>query len=185
MRHKGSRVIDTRHHRRRVTPNQHDVRELADLQAPDLRLHMNSMCNGVPLEVFDGFRAAMVKDRAQFFIDVLAGPFFGFNRPNAHVSQGKIWSWWQQGQLCGFKAAYDCIKAFSETDTSEYLRNADIPILILHGTDDQVVPIDASARRAIKLCKKATLKEFPGAPHALPDVSADKVNQELLNFLQS
>ena len=86
--------------------------------------------DGVPLDVFDSFRAAMVKDRAQFFIDVPSGPFFGFNRPNAQVSQGKIWSWWQQGMQCGFKAAYDCIKAFSETDTTEDLRNADIPILV-------------------------------------------------------
>ena len=86
--------------------------------------------NGVPLEVFDGFRAAMVKDRAQFFIDVPTGPFFGFKRPDAQVSQGKIWAWWQQGQLCGLKAAYDCIKAFSETDTSEDIRNADIPNLV-------------------------------------------------------
>jgi non-heme chloroperoxidase len=85
---------------------------------------------GVPLETFDSFRAAMVKDRSQFFIDVPSGPFFGFNRPGADVSQGKIWSWWKQGMQCGFKAAYDCIKAFSETDTSEDLRGADIPILV-------------------------------------------------------
>lgn len=85
---------------------------------------------GVPLDVFDSFRDAMIKDRAQFFIDVPSGPFFGFNRPDASVSKGKIWSWWQQGMHCGFKAAYDCIKAFSETDTSEDLRNADIPILV-------------------------------------------------------
>lgn len=85
---------------------------------------------GVPLEVFDSFRGAMVKDRSQFFIDVPSGPFFGFNRPGADVSQGKIWSWWKQGMQCGFKAAYDCIKAFSETDTSEDLRGADIPILV-------------------------------------------------------
>ncbi|KIX97799.1 uncharacterized protein Z520_06577 [Fonsecaea multimorphosa CBS 102226] len=141
--------------------------------------------DGVPLDVFDSFRASMLKDRAKFFIDVPSGPFFGFNRPNAQVSQGKIWSWWQQGMLCGFNAAYECIKAFSETDTSEDLRNADIPILILHGTDDQVVPIDAAGRRAVKLCKKGTLKEFPGAPHALPTICVDEVNQELLKFLQS
>jgi non-heme chloroperoxidase len=88
---------------------------------------------GVPLEVFDSFREAMVKDRAQFFIDVPTGPFFGFNRPNATVSQGKIWSWWQQGMRCDFKATYDCIKAFSETDTTEDLRSADIPILVSDG----------------------------------------------------
>ncbi|OQV01304.1 hypothetical protein CLAIMM_06685 [Cladophialophora immunda] len=123
--------------------------------------------DGVPMDVFDSFRSAMLKDRAAFFID------------------GKIWSWWQQGMLCGFNAAYECIKAFSETDTSEDLRNADIPILVLHGTDDQVVPIDAAGRRAVKLCKKGTLKEFPGAPHALPTICADEVSQELLKFLQS
>ncbi|KAK5064351.1 hypothetical protein LTR84_000184 [Exophiala bonariae] len=139
---------------------------------------------GVPLEVFDSFREAMVKDRAQFFIDVPTGPFFGFNRPNATVSQGKIWSWWQQGMRCDFKATYDCIKAFSETDTTEDLRSADIPILILHGTDDQVVPIETSGRRAVQFCKHGTLKEYPGAPHALPTICAPEVNQDILKFIQ-
>ena len=140
---------------------------------------------GIPKETFDSFREAMVKDRARFFIDVPSGPFFGFNRPNADVSQGKIWSWWQQGMTCGFKNAYDCIAAFSETDFTDDLKSIDIPVLVLHGDDDQVVPIDASGRKTVKLLKKGTLKEFPGAPHALPTICVDEVNQELLKFLES
>ncbi|KPI42417.1 Non-heme chloroperoxidase [Cyphellophora attinorum] len=148
-------------------------------------LKTDTNATGVDISVFDGFRAAMNKDRAQFFLDVPTGPFFGFNREGAEISQGRIQDWWRQGMNCSFKAAYDCIKAFSETDTSEDLKKVDIPILILHGTDDQVVPIDTSARRAIKLCKTGTIKEFPGAPHALPSICADEVNQALLEFLQS
>ncbi|KAM0718442.1 hypothetical protein Q7P37_005512 [Cladosporium fusiforme] len=140
---------------------------------------------GVPLSTFDSFREAMIKDRSKFFIDVPSGPFFGFNRPNANVSQGKIWSWWQQGMQCGFKNAYDSIKAFSETDFTQDLEGIDIPVLVLHGDDDQVVPIDVSARKTIKLLKKGTLKEIPGAPHALPTINVDEVNKELLEFLNS
>jgi non-heme chloroperoxidase len=140
---------------------------------------------GVPIETLDSFRTAMLQDRSKFFIDIPTGPFFGFNRPGANVSQGKIWSWWQQGMTAGFKNAFDCIKAFSETDTSDDLKKADIPILVLHGDDDQVVPIDAAGRRAVKFCKNGTLKVYPGAPHALPTICVDKVNQDLLEFLES
>jgi len=140
---------------------------------------------GLPIEVFDGFRAAMIKDRAQFFIDVPAGPFFGFNRPGAKVSQGLIDSWYQQGMMCGFKNAYDCITVFSETDLTEDLKKLDIPVLILHGEDDQIVPIGASAHLGIKLLKKGTFKEYPGGAHALPNTAVDEVNQDLLAFLQS
>lgn len=138
---------------------------------------------GVPLETFDSFREAMIKDRSRFFIDVPSGPFFGFNRPHTKLSQGRIWSWWQQGMQCGFKNAYDSIKAFSETDFTRDLQTIDVPVLVLHGDDDQVVPIDASARKTIKLLKKGTLKEIPGAPHALPAMNAEEVNAELLAFL--
>ena len=127
----------------------------------------------------------MIKNRAQFFLDVPTGPFFGFNRPNATVSQGLIDSWWQQGMMCGFKNAYDCVKAFSETDFTEDMKKVDIPVLLLHGTDDQIVPIDASARSGVKLLKNATLKEYPGGQHALPNLEAQKVNEDLLAFLQS
>lgn len=152
---------------------------------PPLLVKTDKSPNGVPLETFDSFREAMIKDRAAFFIDVPSGPFFGFNRKGANISQGKIWSWWQQGMQCGFKNAYDCIKAFSETDFTEDLKSIDIPVLVLHGDDDQVVPIDASGRRSVELLKKGTLKEFKGAPHALPTICVHEVNQALLEFIKS
>jgi non-heme chloroperoxidase len=151
---------------------------------PPLMVKTDQNPGGLPIEVFDGFRAAMVKDRAQFFYDVPNGPFFGFNRENAKVSQGLIQSWWDQGMMCGFKAAYDCIKAFSETDFTEDLKKMDIPVLILHGDDDQVVPVGASAQNSSKLVPQGTLKIYPGAPHALPNTHVDEVNQELLAFLE-
>ncbi|KAN0119467.1 Alpha/beta hydrolase protein [Hyaloscypha variabilis] len=141
--------------------------------------------NGLPISVFDGFRTAMTTDRAQFFLDVPTGPFFGFNLPGAKSSQGLIQSWWQQGMLCGFKGAYDCIKAFSETDFTEDLKSIDIPVLLLHGEADQIVPIKAAALESIKLLKKGTLKIYPGGAHALPNTAIDEVNEDLLNFLQS
>ncbi|KAH8819376.1 Alpha/beta hydrolase protein [Xylogone sp. PMI_703] len=152
---------------------------------PPVMVKKASNPGGTPIEVFDSFRAAMEKDRAQFFLDVPTGPFFGFNRPGAKVSQGLIQSWWLQGMLCGYKAAYDCIKAFSETDMTEDMKKIDIPVLILHGDDDQVVPIGASAHEGIKLLKHGTLKVYPGAPHALPNICIDEVNQDLLTFLKS
>lgn len=152
---------------------------------PPLLVKTDSSPDGVPLETLNSFRDAMIKDRSQFFIDVPSGPFFGFNRSNAQTSQGLIWKWWQQGMTCGFKNAYDCIKAFSETDFTEDLKGIEIPVLVLHGDDDQVVPIDAAGRRSAKLVKNGTLKEFPGAPHALPTICIEEVNRELLQFLQS
>ncbi|OIW26631.1 putative alpha/beta fold family hydrolase [Coniochaeta ligniaria NRRL 30616] len=139
---------------------------------------------GTPLSVFDGFRAAMVQNRAQFFLDVPTGPFFGFNRPNATVSQGLIDSWWSQGMAAGFVNAYECIKAFSETDFTEDLKKMDIPVLVLHGSDDQIVPIQASALAAIKLLSQGTLKIIPGGPHALPNIYAAEVNSILLDFIK-
>jgi non-heme chloroperoxidase len=141
--------------------------------------------DGTPLSVFDGFRTAMKIDRAAFFLDIPTGPFFGFNRPGAKVSQGLIQSWWEQGMLCGFKSAYDCIAAFRETDFIEDMKNLDIPVLLLHGTDDQIVPIADSALKGIKLLKKGTLKTYPGAPHALPNILIDEINQDLLDFAKS
>jgi non-heme chloroperoxidase len=139
---------------------------------------------GLPIEVFDGFRAAMVKDRAQFFYDVPSGPFFGFNQDKATVSQGLVQSRWDQGMMCGFKGAYDCIKPFSETDSTEDLK-MDSPVLILRGDDDQVVPIGASAQNSSKPVPKGRLKIYPGEPHALPNTQTDDVNQELLAFLET
>ncbi|KAK7429314.1 hypothetical protein QQZ08_004126 [Neonectria magnoliae] len=140
---------------------------------------------GLPLGVFDSFREAMLKDRAQFFLDVPNGPFFGFNRPGAVRSEGLVQSWWLQGMMAGFKNVYDCVKAFSETDLNEDLKRIDIPVLVLHGDDDQVVPIQASALKAVKVLPKATLKVYPGGPHALPNIHYDEVNKDLLEFLKA
>jgi non-heme chloroperoxidase len=152
---------------------------------PPLVVKTDANPTGLPIEVFDGFRAAMLKDRAQFFYDVPTGPFFGYNREGAKASQGLIQSWWSQGMMCGFKGAYDCIKAFSETDFTEDLKKMDIPVLVLHGEDDQVVPIEASAHMSSKLVPKGTLKTFPGGPHALPNIAVDEINQDLLEFLKA
>jgi len=121
-------------------------------------------------------------DRAQFFKD-LSLPFYGFNRPGAKVSQGLRDSFWLQGMLAGHKAVYDCIKAFSETDLTEDLKKIDVPTLILHGDDDQIVPIGASALLSSKIVKGATLKIYPGAPHGMPSTLKDRVNEELLAFI--
>jgi non-heme chloroperoxidase len=140
---------------------------------------------GLPLEVFDGFRKAYLADRAQFFLDVASGPFFNFNRPGAKVSQGLIQSWYMQGMMSGFVNAYECIKAFSETDFTEDLKKFDVPTLIIHGDDDQIVPIDASAKRAAKLVPNATLKIYPGGSHSLGDTAKDQLNADLLAFAQA
>jgi non-heme chloroperoxidase len=140
---------------------------------------------GLPMEVFDGFRAAYLADRAQFFLDVASGPFFGFNRPGASVSEGMIRSWWTHGIMCGYKNGYDCIKAFSETDFTVDLKKIDVPVLIIHGEDDQIVPIDASAKLAVKLVPDAQLKIYPGGSHALGATDREKLNADLLNFARS
>jgi non-heme chloroperoxidase len=140
---------------------------------------------GLPLEVFDGFRTAYLADRSQFFLDVASGPFFGFNRPGAKVSQGLINSWWRQGMMSGHKNAYDCIKAFSETDFTEDLKRFDVKTLIVHGDDDQIVPIAASALLSAKLVKNATLKIYPKGTHSLGDTSKDQLNADLLAFLKA
>jgi len=151
---------------------------------PPVMVQSASNPAGTPISVFDGFRAAMQTDRHQFFIDVPSGPFFGFNRPGAKISQGLIWSWWQQSALCGFKAAYDCIAAFSETDMTEDMKGIDVPVLLLHGDDDQVVPIQAAAEIGVKLLKRGRLVVYKGGPHALPNVEAERVNGDLLGFFR-
>ena len=152
---------------------------------PPLMLKTKENPGGLPMEVFDGFRKAYVENRAQFFLDVPSGPFFGFNRPGAKPSQGTIQSWWRQGMMSGFKNAYDCIKAFSETDFTEDLKKMTIPTLIVHGDDDQVVPIGASAMLSAKLVPNATLKVYPGGCHGLTDVGKDQLNADLLEFIKS
>ena len=139
---------------------------------------------GLPMKVFDEIRAGVSKDRSQFFKD-LTTPFYGANRPNAEVSQGLRDAFWLQGMQAGFKAVLDCIKAFSETDFTKDLEAFDVPTLILHGDDDQIVPIGASALLASKLVKGATLKIYPGAPHGLCSTLKDQVNEDLLAFIEA
>ena len=140
--------------------------------------------NGTPIEAFDGIRAGVSGDRSQFYQD-LSESFYGANRPGNQVSQGMRDSFWLWSMQVGLKGAYDCIKAFSETDLTEDLQQIDVPTLILHGDDDQIVPIDASARRAVELVKDVTLKVYPGAPHGLAQVAPykDHFNTDLLDFL--
>ena len=152
---------------------------------PPIMLKTAANPGGLPLEVFDGFRAALAANRAQFFIDVPSGPFYGFNRSGAHVSQGLIDNWWRQGMMGGAKAQYECIKAFSETDFTEDLKGIDVPVLIMHGEDDQVVPIDDSARLAIKLVKNGTLKTYPGLSHGMAATHPELINADLLAFFRS
>jgi non-heme chloroperoxidase len=151
---------------------------------PPIMVKSDKNPGGLPIEVFDGFRAALVANRAQFYIDVPAGPFYGFNRPGAKVSQGIIDNWWRQGMMGGTKAHYDCIKAFSETDFTDDLKTIDVPVLVLHGTDDQIVPIADSAPLSAKLLKNSTLKTYEGLPHGMCTTHPDIVNADLLAFIQ-
>ena len=139
---------------------------------------------GLPIEVFDGFRAALAANRAQFFLDVPAGPFYGFNRAGAKVSEGVIRNWWRQGMMGGAKAHYDCIKAFSETDFTEDLNAIKVPVLILHGDDDQIVPIADSALLSAKLVKNGALKVYPGLPHGMCTTHPELINRDLLAFIK-
>ena len=151
---------------------------------PPLMVKTESNPGGTPIEVFDGFRKALADNRAQFFLDVAAGPFYGFNRESAKVSQGVINNWWRQGMNGGAKAHYDGIKAFSETDQTEDLKAITVPTLVLHGDDDQIVPIDDSSRLAVKLLKNGTLKVYPGFPHGMLTTHADVINADLLAFIK-
>jgi non-heme chloroperoxidase len=151
---------------------------------PPLMLKTESNPGGLPIEVFDGLRAAVVGDRSQFFID-LSMPFYGYNKLDAKISQGIRDSFWQQGMQSSIIGAYECIKAFSETDLTEDLKKVDVPTLILHGDADQIVPIGASALLSSKIVKNATLKVYSGAPHGMTATLADKVNGDLLAFLKS
>src|SRR5262245_7481509 len=140
---------------------------------------------GLPVEVFDGLRSALAANRAQFYIHFPTGPFYGYHRPGAKVSQGVIDNWWRQGMAGGAKAQYDCIKAFSETDFSEDLQNIAVPTFLMHGDDDQIVPIADSALLGIRLLKKGTLKVYPGLPHGMCTTHADRINTDLLDFIRS
>jgi non-heme chloroperoxidase len=152
---------------------------------PPIMVKSDKNPGGLPIEVFDGFRAALVANRAQFFREIPEGPFFGFNRPGAKVSQGLIDNWWRQGMEGGAKAHYDCIKAFSETDFTDDLKTIAQPVLIMHGEDDQIVPIADSAHLAIKLVKHGTLKTYPGLPHGMASTHPDVINADLLAFFKA
>jgi non-heme chloroperoxidase len=152
---------------------------------PPIMLKSDKNPGGLPIEVFDGFRTALVENRAQFFYDVPAGPFYGFNRPGAKVSQGVIDNWWRQGMMGGAKAHYDCIKAFSETDFTEDLKKIEQPVLVLHGEDDQIVPIADSALLSAKLLKHGTLKTYPGYPHGMCTTNPEVINKDLLAFFKA
>jgi len=152
---------------------------------PPIMVKSEKNPGGLPIEVFDGFRAALAANRAQFYRDVPSGPFYGFNRPGAKVSEGVIANWWRQGMMGGAKAHYDCIKAFSETDFTEDLTKIDVPTLVMHGVDDQIVPYDDSAPLSVKLLPKGTLKLYPGFPHGMCTTHAEVVNPDLLEFIRS
>ena len=150
---------------------------------PPLMLKTENNPGGLPIEVFDQLRAGVQADRSQFFKD-LSAPFYGANRAGAQVSQGLRDSFWLQGMLCGYPAAYECIKAFSETDLTEDLKKIDVPTLILHGDDDQIVPIGASALMSSKIVKGAQLKVYPGYPHGMCSTNKDQINADLLAFIK-
>jgi non-heme chloroperoxidase len=151
---------------------------------PPIMVKTENNPNGLPMSVFDGIRAGVASNRSQFYKD-LAVPFFGFNRPNAKVSQGTIDEFWREGMLGSVLGQYECIKQFSEVDYTADLKKIDVPTLVLHGDDDQIVPIDQAGRLSAKIVKNATLKVYPGAPHGMCTTEADKVNADLLEFLQS
>ena len=151
---------------------------------PPLMLKTAANPGGLPMDAFDQIRAGVLADRSQFFKD-LSAPFYGANRPGAKVSQGLRDAFWLQGMVCGHKAAYDCIQAFSETDFTEDLKKFDVPTLILHGDDDQIVPIGASAMLSSKMVKGATLKVYPGLPHGMCSTHKDQINADLLTFFKT
>lgn len=152
---------------------------------PPIMVKTDANPGGLPLEVFDGFRAALAANRAQFYLDVPSGPFYGFNRDGAEVSQGNIENWWRQGMMGGTKAHYDCIKAFSETDFTDDLKAIEVPVLVMHGDDDQIVPYADSAPLSAKLLKNGTLKTYKGFPHGMCTTHADVINADLLDFIRS
>jgi len=152
---------------------------------PPLMLKTAANPDGLPMEKFDEIRQGALADRSQLYQDIASGPFFGANRPGSKVSQGMIDAFWLQGMQAGHKNTFDCIKAFSETDFTEDLKQFDVPTLIIHGDDDQIVPIGAAALNSAKLVKNATLKIYPGAPHGLADTHKDQLNADLLAFLNT
>ena len=152
---------------------------------PPIMVKSDKNPGGTPIEVFDNFRKALAGNRAQFFLDVASGPFYGFNRAGATVSEGTVRNWWRQSMMGGAKAHYDCIKAFSETDQTEDLKAIKVPTLILHGDDDQIVPIADAALLSAKLVEKAELKVYKGFPHGMLTVHPDVLNPDMLAFIKA
>jgi non-heme chloroperoxidase len=151
---------------------------------PPIMVKSDANPGGLPIEVFDGFRAALAANRAQFYRDVPSGPFYGYNREGAEVSEGVIDNWWRQGMIGGAKAQHDCIKAFSETDFTEDLKRIEVPVLVMHGTDDQIVPYADSAPLTVKLLRNGTLKSYDGLPHGMCTTRPDIINPDLLDFIR-
>lgn len=152
---------------------------------PPLMLKTTANPGGLPIEVFDGVRNELAANRSQFYLDFASGPFYGYNRPGTKPLQAVIWNWWRQGMMGGATAHYDGIKAFSETDFSDDLRSITVPTLVLHGDDDQIVPVADSAPLSAKLLKSSTLKIYERLPHGMCTTHADVVNAELLSFITS
>jgi non-heme chloroperoxidase len=152
---------------------------------PPLMVKNEGNPSGTPIQVFDGFRRALAANRSQFFLDVASGPFYGFNRPGAKVSQGMIQNWWRQGMMGSAKAHYDGIKAFSETDQTEDLKSIAVPTLVMQGNDDQIVPYKEAALLQAKLLKNGLLKIYPGYPHGMCTTNVDVINADLLAFIRS
>ena len=150
---------------------------------PPLMVKTAANPGGLPKDVFDGLQAQLAANRSQFYYDLPAGPFYGYNRPGAKPSQAVIWNWWRQGMMGGAKAHYDGIVAFSQTDFTEYLRRISVPVLVMHSEDDQIVPYKDSAPLSVELVQDGTLKTYEGFPHGMPTTQADTINADLLAFL--
>ncbi|MCP9994035.1 alpha/beta hydrolase [Streptomyces albogriseolus] len=152
---------------------------------PPVMVKSEGNLGGTPIEVFDGLRDSLAANRSQFYIELASGPFYGFNRPGAEVSQGLIDNWWRQGMTGAANAHYECIKAFSETDFTEDLKKIEVPVLVMHGTDDQIVPYDDSAPLTVKLLKNGTLKSYEGYPHGMLTVHPDVLGPDILEWITS
>ncbi|EPG8848630.1 alpha/beta fold hydrolase [Acinetobacter baumannii] len=166
-------------------PNDPVAKAVLISAVPPLMVKTESNPDGLPKEVFDDLQNQLFKNRSQFYHDVPAGPFYGYNRPGAKVSEPVVLNWWRQGMMGGAKAHYDGIVAFSQTDFTEDLKKIEIPVLILHGEDDQVVPFEISGKKSAELVKNGTLIRYPGFPHGMPTTEAETINKDLLAFIRS
>lgn len=166
-------------------PNDPVAKAVLISAVPPLMVKTESNPDGLPKEVFDDLQNQLFKNRSQFYHDVPAGPFYGYNRPGAKVSEPVVLNWWRQGMMGGAKAHYDGIVAFSQTDFTEDLKKIEIPVLILHGEDDQVVPFEISGKKSAELVKNGTLISYPGFPHGMPTTEAETINKDPLAFIRS